>query len=104
MEIPERVLWMSVLQQAVMDALRAPRPTHPLVAAAVFYAENDRDQARAWIEGGGKDFREVCTLAGVDPEWVQRMYAEGRARAPKLRTVRRFAEGGNVPANIRGSI
>lgn len=68
-------LWVAVLQRGISDALghvednakRGPR------ALAV-------RQARDWL--GTQDFREVCIMAGLDPEYilagVRQMQREGR--------------------------
>lgn len=62
MLIPERQLWAAVLGQAVNDALRESA-----------YSSEDRrgkNSARSWMDGQGRDFRLVCTLAGMEPEAV----------------------------------
>lgn len=75
----ERALWRAVICNAFDDAAGAvigiartvaragapdKRITNPAYTAAI-------DQARAWFEGNGADYREVCALAEVDPEAVR---------------------------------
>ena len=54
---PEELLWTAVLAKAVDDAIYT----------------SDYDEALSainWIEGGGRDFRFVCHLAGRDSSYV----------------------------------
>lgn len=69
---PERHLWQSVVFLAVSDALPAPKTR--LSAEVIRF----RDAAAAWIEAGGKDYRKVCHLAGIDPEMLRRAFIERR--------------------------
>lgn len=57
----DRALWLSVIAQALEDAKGNK--------ASVSLAE--RAQARAWLTGHSADFREVCALAGLEPECVR---------------------------------
>jgi hypothetical protein len=69
-ESAEQDLWQAVLLQAVKDAVTPGA-----------YSEADRrahHEAKAWLERGGEDFREVCNLAGFDPEHVRDCYLGGR--------------------------
>ena len=57
MKDPEELLWTAVLAMAVDDAIY----------------KSDYDAALSainWIEGGGRDFRFVCHLAGRDSSYV----------------------------------
>lgn len=65
--IPERDLWCAVLSMALLDTLRSGP---------------EGDEARAWVDGGGRDFRRVCSLVGVEPSVVR---ANRRAIALRLR-------------------
>ena len=50
------MLWLAVMQQAIAD---------------VSYASGQvRDDAEAWLTGGGNDFIECCERAGLDPDWA----------------------------------
>jgi hypothetical protein len=56
-------LWMAVVTQAMMDALS--RSTHP-------EQRYHKQTAIQWLTGNSKDFYLVCSLAGVDPDYVRR--------------------------------
>jgi hypothetical protein len=53
-----RALWAFVLGQALQDASGPDR------------------EARGWPCLSNRDFREVCHLAGFDPEWILRKFRE----------------------------
>jgi len=65
----ERVLFLSVILQALLDATKPAYPEEPENAIL------ERDQARAWFASSvgvtAKDFIEVCELAGVDPSYTK---------------------------------
>lgn len=64
-----RALWASVIERAWKDAtgpLRSPDGQTPPKRA--------RDEARAWFERGGRDFRRACEFAGQDPDAVRDRY------------------------------
>lgn len=65
-------LWVAVLLTAIADA-------HGKSTAPVGHADACRAEARQWFERGGRDFEDVCALAGADPEMVRRV-----ALAPTL--------------------
>jgi hypothetical protein len=54
-------MWCAVILQALDDATSDLKQTKP----------NDRQDARDWFLKGGKDFRDVCSLAGLDHERVR---------------------------------
>jgi hypothetical protein len=62
---PERKVWLTVLERAVWDALW-PRPTKSHDTSGV--PMQAQREARAWF--GTKDFRTVCHLAGMCPEFI----------------------------------
>ena len=71
----ELTLWQTVLFQAVKDGLeRAIHPDPPLELRV----------ADDWIRRGNKDFRHVCSLAGLDPGFVHKAYVSGRIRLDLL--------------------
>lgn len=55
----ETMLWNAVIHQALTDAM---------VDDGVSLVSH---QARTWFESNGTDFREVCDLAGKDPDYVR---------------------------------
>lgn len=77
----EKMLWQSVVLKAFTDAT-ATEPSGP---------ENKRAKVDAdrWIKHGGRDFRQVCFLAGFDPDFIQHAYTSGRVNPEALRTSER---------------
>ncbi|RXF69235.1 hypothetical protein [Hansschlegelia zhihuaiae] len=61
----DRALWCAVIRQALTDATRTIAPSEPNRAHV------EQRQARTWFTGAGKDFRDVCYLAGMDPDAVR---------------------------------
>ena len=55
---PEKDLWVSVLSRAALDAIRGP-------------TRIERDQACSFFLKGGRHFRNVCDMAGRNPDYVQ---------------------------------
>lgn len=69
--IPCMKLWRAVIIRAFIDAgMRFTRRTADLAVK-----ERDRDSARAFLTTGSEDFRLICALAGLEPEYIQ-----GKAR------------------------
>lgn len=58
----DRQLWCAVLSQAITDA------TTKRIGKD---AQRDQRAAIEWLSTDNRDFRTVCTLAGVDPEAVR---------------------------------
>ncbi len=77
--MPERELWQSVVFQAFMDA------TWDEAQSDSQESINAKRQADAWIRGCGRDFRKVCALASLDPDFLSEAYINGRVVAAKLR-------------------
>lgn len=75
--MPEQELWQAVLFAAFVDATRVDPPD----------TENRRAKRDAdrWIRGAGKDFRTVCALAGMDPDFLRDAYVTGRVCPERLR-------------------
>ena len=73
-DIPEKDLWVAVLCRAVLDACKGP-PDLDMTSKANISHQNvytyDRDQARHFFLNGGKHFREICEMAGRNPDYVQ---------------------------------
>ena len=72
--VPEKDLWVAVLCRAVLDACKGP-PDLDMTSKANISHKNvytfDRDQARHFFLNGGKHFREICEMAGRNPDYVQ---------------------------------
>ena len=62
---PEQHLWIAVLSQAIADA------TNPSQAQEF---QNARHYAHRWFKAGGKDYRHVCSLAGIDPDALRERF------------------------------
>ena len=63
-----RTLWAAVLMNE-WACVFTPR--------AIMDDEHDRARAKKWF--GGKDFQMVCTLAGVEPEFIMRRFKDAVA-------------------------
>ena len=66
---PEQTLFLCVILQALLDATKpeyAGEPTNVML---------ERDRAKAWFFASygttAEDFEEVCSHAGVDPEYMR---------------------------------
>ena len=91
--LPEKDLWVAVLCRAVLDAVKGPplliMSKHSNVSHKNQYTY-DRDQARHFFMEGGKYFREICEMAGRNPDYVQ----------AKIRKILLRKEGWNVDVPI----
>lgn len=78
---PEQRLWQAVVHRAFLDATNDdPQTTENILA---------KREADTWISRCGKDFREVCSLAGMDADFLSEAYRTGRVRARLLRGMER---------------
>jgi len=72
--LPEKDLWVAVLCRAVLDACKGP-PNLDLTRRAnvshINHYDYNRDQARHFFTEGGSHFRNICEMAGRDPEYIQ---------------------------------
>jgi hypothetical protein len=68
---PEQELWQSVVFQAVVDGL-SPKDTGSA------QDRKARREADAWVRAAGPDMREVCGMAGIDPQFLRDAYTSGR--------------------------
>ena len=72
--LPEKDLWVAVLCRAVLDAVKGPPQLDMKRRSNITHKNHytyDRDQARHFFMDGGKHFRQVCEMAGRNPEYVQ---------------------------------
>ena len=91
--LPEKDLWVAVLCRAVLDACKSAPRLNMNLRSNVTHQNNytyDRDQARHFFLDGGSHFRNICEMAGRDPNYVQ-----GRVRKILLRK-----DGWNVDVPI----
>ena len=72
--LPEKGLWVAVLTRAVVDACKGP-PDLDMTRPANIPHKNlygyNRRAARHFFLAGGKHFKEICEMAGRNPEYVQ---------------------------------
>ncbi len=80
-------LWRAVIDLAITDAtlglLKGHQGRKPSFRPAAERMAH-RDQARTWLLGMGKDFREVCTLALLEPDAVREAARRHIARADAM--------------------
>ena len=69
-----RELWQQVVTLALRDALHSD-------PGSLEDRRAKRDAIR-WFEQAGRDFREVCTLAGLDPDAVHSRWKAGTMVRP----------------------
>jgi|TARA_R110002020_G_scaffold58386_3_gene160113 hypothetical protein len=70
----ERDLWVAVLGRALLDAFQqAPHLNLNLKMNRThdMYYKYNRDQARHFFLDGGEYFKEVCEMAGRNPQYVK---------------------------------
>jgi hypothetical protein len=83
---PERTLFLCVLLQALLDATKQCYKGEPTESKI------DRDRATAWFFASygttAKDFEEVCSHAGVDPDYM-RDYAFKVLKSGEIEYVRK---------------
>lgn len=65
---PEKKLWQAVLIVAIRDAM---------LSVSSQNSRTNKEYADRWLRDCGRDFRVVCTLAGMDPEFVSERYRAG---------------------------
>jgi hypothetical protein len=91
--LPEKDLWVAVLCRAVLDACKGPPRFKSIRDSNVSHRNQytfDRDQARHFFMEGGAHFKNICEMAGRNPEYVQ----------AKVRKVLLRKEGWNVDVPI----
>lgn len=87
---PERALFQAVIIRAIVDAKGSSASEGPSAESLA------QQQARSWLSGGGRDFKMVCSLAGIEASNVRAAYLSGKldgisldtARASNFETVR----------------
>ena len=72
--LPEKDLWVAVLHRAALDACKGP-PRLDLTSRANIshhnYYKYNREAARHFFLRGGAHFKEICEMAGRNPEYVK---------------------------------
>lgn len=108
---PEQMLWQAVVYRAFLDATiptkAATGDTSKMTQAqlrdrATTMSGRKRDSAQvvhsinaadAWIRSNNKDYREVVSLAGMDPDFLRDQYIKGAVDRDILRAPATSAEG-----------
>jgi len=73
-DLPEKDLWIAVLCRAVLDACKGPPDLDMSRPANVSHKNHykfDRDQARHFFLTGGAHVRDICEMAGRNPDYIQ---------------------------------
>lgn len=65
----ERDLWCAVIHRAMDDALT---PLRESSASNASVKPHEVTAARAWFCTGGRYFRQVCEMAGMEPSAIQK--------------------------------
>ena len=72
--LPEKDLWLAVLSRAVVDACKGPPKLDMTKQTNIphknLYGYNHR-AARHFFLSGGPHFREICEMAGRNPDYVR---------------------------------
>ena len=74
-DLPETSLWVAVLCRAVLDAVKGPPRLDMSRRSNISHKNHytyDRDQARHFFMEGGSHFKNICEMAGRNPDYVQR--------------------------------
>ena len=72
--LPEKDLWVAVLCQAALDACKGPPRLDFNKRENISHKNHymyDRDQAQHFFLAGGSHFKNVCEMAGRNPDYVQ---------------------------------
>ena len=73
-DLPEKSLWVAVLCRAALDAFKGPPHLDMSRRANVSHHnlyDFNRDQARHFFLEGGAHFRDICEMAGRNPQYVK---------------------------------
>lgn len=74
-ESPDRLLWQSVIERAIFDA---SVQREKIGSGSSGTSAMQREQADNWLRRNTEDYRTVCALAGVDPDFLREAYTSGR--------------------------
>ena len=75
---PEQALWQRVVMQALLDATRDAKGQEATMA---------KRAADTWIRDGGRHYRDVCAMAGMEADFIRDAYIAGRINRDRLRRV-----------------
>ncbi len=81
----EQALWRAVITQALMDAASKSKKME---------AKYEKSQALCWLTGFSEDFKTVCELANLAPDYVRRSSIAALERDCKWRAERKHKKHG----------
>ena len=73
-DLPEKSLWVAVLCRAALDACKGPPRLNMDLRSNITHKHHydyNKDQARHFFLSGGAHFKEVCEMAGRNPQYVK---------------------------------
>ena len=88
--IGEQALWLAVIEQAFFSA---QRQTHRVNIHGQFRETRHAKHVvkdRKWLTDNSAGFRNICALAGLDPEWVRDKFREKSSGNLKKRDKARY--------------
>lgn len=92
---PDQRLWWSVIERAFLDAFPSEKDWKRVHHQERNVFQYNLNQANAWFSLHNIHFRDVCHYAGLDPEYVLRLYNDKksgrRQRQYDDRTIRKYA-------------
>jgi len=78
---PEKRMWQAVVYQAFSDAsMEEPASREALT---------EKRRSDAWIRSNGRDFKEACGLAGMNPDFLSEAYVSGRFDRAALKSAQK---------------
>jgi hypothetical protein len=72
--LPEKDLWVAVLCRAILDACKGPPQLDMSRRANISHKNHydyNRDQAQHFFLKGDTHFRNICEMAGRNPDYIQ---------------------------------
>ena len=72
--LPEKDLWVAVLCRAILDACKGPPQldmSRPANISHKNHYDYNRDQAQHFFLKGDAHFRNICEMAGRNPDYIQ---------------------------------
>ena len=101
----EVALWLAVIDQAITDAtlgLLKGKPGRKTAMRPSAERTVHKDRARAWLLDMGRDFKEVCNMALLEPDAVRaaarRQIAQADAMLAAMSVPKPLGKGAQAPA------
>tara|TARA_R100001086_G_scaffold244692_1_gene174768 strand:- start:1735 stop:2061 length:327 start_codon:yes stop_codon:yes gene_type:complete len=83
-EMPEKRLWGAVIARSLMDANAPEQDVKCNPKTWRGEREHARHTADSWLRSMSRDFVDVCTRAGIDPNYLREAYMAGRLSGYRL--------------------